>query len=148
MSGPIHQIDPGKYILAVGATPSPISGYAKGTMIEVSRDVNAWEKVVGGDGEVSRVHSRNRAGSIKITLLQGSASNAVLSALAALDEATGQGVVPIAFMDMSSQAPFTEASAPNGWIRKMADAKFGGEADEPREWIFDLDDVEYFLSGN
>ena len=87
MGAPFHQIDPGKFILSLGTLPTPLSGFAKGTFLEFSRDANAYEKFVGADGEVTRVRNRNRAGSCKVTLQQGSSGNAMLSALALLSQA-------------------------------------------------------------
>jgi hypothetical protein len=144
-----HQLDPAKFIVSVGTLPSPISGYAKGTFIEITRDEDTFKKFVGGDGEVTRVRNRNIAGMMKITLQQGSNSNAILSALATLDEQTGAGVVPITFMDMSgvAGAQSTAASA-YGWIRKKPDMKFSGESEENREWIFDLARMDFLVGGN
>ncbi len=143
-----HQYDPGKVILSIGLAPSPITGYQKGTFIKVSRDAQAFMKFVGSDGEVTRVRNRNRAGSLEITLQQGSQSNAILSAIALADETTGAGVFPIALMDMSGVAPQSTAAATQGWIRKVPDSTFGGETEEGRVWIIDLASMEHFLGGN
>jgi hypothetical protein len=143
-----HQIDPGKFVISLGTVPSPISGYAKGSFIEVDRDANAFEKFVGSDGEVTRVRNRNRAGGIKITLQQGSQANALLSALAAADELNGTGVVPITFMDMSGQTPQTTAAATFAWVRKLPKGSFNGESEEHREWFLDLSSMEFFIGGN
>ncbi len=143
-----HQYDPGKVILSIGLSPSPITGYQKGTFIKVARDAQAFMKFVGSDGEVTRVRNRNRAGSLEITLQQGSQSNATLSAIAKADELTGAGVFPITLMDMSGTDPKTTAAATQGWIRKMPDASFGGESEEGRVWIIDLASMEHFLGGN
>lgn len=146
--GAFHQYDPGKVILSVGTLPSPISGYQEGTFIEVSRDANAFEKAVGADGEVTRIRNRNRAGSIKITLQQGSNANALLSALADTDELTGLGVIPLTLMDMSGAAPKSVAATPYAWIRKKPNMTFSGNKEEAREWIFDCGTLEHFIGGN
>ncbi len=143
-----HSYDPGKVILALGLVPSPITGYAKGTFIEVDRDANAFEKFVGSDGEVTRVRNRNRAGSIKITLQQGSQSNAMLSALAAADELTGDGITPLTVMDMSGVSPQSTAASTQAWVRKMPKMGFGGETEETREWILDVASMAMFVGGN
>jgi hypothetical protein len=144
-----HQYDPGKIILSLGASPSPISGYAKGTFIEVERDANAFEKSVGSDGEVTRIRNRNRAGSIHIKLQQGSASNAYLTSLALEDELTGKGVVPLLVTDMSGALPNnSSAGATKAWIRKQPKLTFGGEAEEVRDWIIDCASMAQFTGGN
>lgn len=143
-----HQLDPAKFIVSLGLIPSPLSGYQKGTFIKVSRDAQAFMKFVGSDGEVTRVRNRNRAGTLELTLQQGSLSNAVLSALAEADEASGLGVTPMTFMDMSGQFPQSVAAATHAWIRKKPDMTFGGETEEPRLWVFDLASMDYFIGGN
>lgn len=143
-----HQYDPGKIIVSLGLVPAPITGYQKGTFLKVARDAQAFMKFTGSDGEVTRVRNRNRAGSMELTLQQGSQSNAVLSALAALDEASGTGVTPVTFMDMSGTLPQSVGAATYAWIRKMPDATFGGETEEGRVWIFDLASMDFFLGGN
>lgn len=143
-----HQYDPGKLIVSLGLLPSPISGYQKGTFIKIARDAQAFMKFVGSDGETTRVRNRNRSGSMEITLQQGSASNATLSALAEVDELTGQGVVPMTFMDMSGTSPQSVAASTYAWIRKKPDMTFGGESEEGRVWIFDLASMDFFIGGN
>ena len=149
----IRSIDPGKFILSVGApggsASSPIGGYAKDSMIEISRDANAFEKEVGGDGEVTRIRNRNTAGKIKIVLNVGSASNIFLSNLANIDEQSGGGVVPISFFDMSGLLPNNSmAAATYAWIMKKPDRKFMGSSGGTVEWTFDCASLEYFLGGN
>jgi hypothetical protein len=143
-----HQFDPGQCILSIGQTPTPISGYAKGTFIDIERDANAFEKFVGSDGEVTRIRNRNRSGMVKITLQQGSQTNALLSALAQLDEASGTGAVPLTFMDMSGQTPQSLAASTLAWVRKMPALTFAGDSEETREWILDCASMEIFVGGN
>jgi len=145
----LHQVDPGKMIFSVGTLGVPVTGYAKGTFLEFSRDVDAFVKSVGSDGEVTRVRNRNRAGSVKVTLQQGSQTNAAFSALAILDEQSGLGVVPCTFMDMSGlPGQETVAASTTGWIRKMPDTTMSGEGEEHRVWIFDLAVMPMFVGGN
>lgn len=148
MSAALHNFDPGKVILSLGGIPKPITGYQKGTFIEVARNEDAFKMFVGADGETTRVRNRNRSGMVKIVLQQGSESNADLSALAELDELTGGGVVPLTFMDMSGQVPQTTGASTQAWIRKKPAATFGGETEEGREWILDVADLDFFIGGN
>lgn len=148
MSQPTHQLDPGKFIVSLGLVPKPISGYAPGTFIELSRDVDAFSKHVGSDGEVTRVASKNKAGSLKIVLQQGSLSNADLSALAVADENSLTGITNVLVMDMSGQVPQTTGAAVQGWVKKMPAASFSGNSEENREWIIDLASMDFFIGGN
>jgi hypothetical protein len=149
----IHSVDPGKFILSIGApggvANSPITGYGPDTMIEISRDAQAFEKEVGGDGEVTRIRNRNTAGKIKIILNVGSTSNVLLTNLANLDEVSGGGVIPISFFDMSGLLPNnTMAAATYAWIMKKPDRKFQGKAGGTVEWTFDCGSLEFFLGAN
>lgn len=143
-----HQFDPGQVKLTLGVSPTPITGFAKGTFIEVERDEDAFKKFVGSDGEVTRVRNRNTAGMVKITLDQGSQSNAYLSGLADLDEASGSGVVPMSLVDYSGVSPVSAVSSPQAWCRKRPKMDFAGEADSPRVWIFDMASCIFEVGGN
>jgi hypothetical protein len=50
----------------------PILGYAKGTFLQGGRSEATFSMVVGALGDVTRVQSLNKTGSIKFTLMQSS----------------------------------------------------------------------------
>jgi hypothetical protein len=121
-----------------------MSGYAEGTGIKVSRSNDTFKKVTGMDGITSRCKVGDRSGEITITLSQTSPSNAILSALATLDEATGKGVVPGIVADLSGESVYVTAAM---WIRKPADSEFGTELTN-REWVFDCANLTMATNGN
>lgn len=134
---------PGKVVFVFG--PIIISdGWAEDSMIKVSRDEDTFTKKVGAAGEVTRVHNRNKSGSFELTLMQSASNNALLSAIHATDELTGNGVHPIMLKDLSGN---TIASGANCWIRKMPETVFTKDAGE-RIWIFDADIVNQLDGGN
>lgn len=118
--------------------PCILRGFADGSMLTIARDVDAFGKVVGADGEVTRVESANKSGSLKVSLAQSSAANDELSVLA-----LSGACVPFALKDLGGT---TVAFAANAWVRKMPDAEFGKDAGA-REWTIDLDAVEFFVGG-
>lgn len=122
----------------------PISGFSDGDVITVERDEDAFTKQVGTDGEVTRSKSNNKTGTATITLMQTSSANALLSALAALDELTGAGVGSFQMKDNSG---YTVHSAQNSWVRKMPSSTWAREAG-PREWVVDLDKLIAYEGGN
>jgi hypothetical protein len=122
----------------------PISGFEKESLVKLEREEDTWKKYVGADGEVSRSRNRNRSGSVTITLASTSASNDTLSAQHALDEATGNGAVPLLIKDLSGR---TVAEAPNAWVRKLPMVEFGREVGS-REWVLDCDELIMFVGGN
>ena len=138
---PVKTYDPKGVVATVGGIP--ISGYADGTFINISRQNDAYSSVAGADGEVSRAKSNDKRGELVLTLLQTSLSNDVLSGIAQLDERSNSGVVPIMVKDISGLTTFFSGS---GWIRKVPDSEFGKEISN-REWAFELAEMEVFVGG-
>jgi len=138
---PVKTYDPKGVVVTVGGIP--ISGYADGTFINISRQNDAYSSVAGADGEVSRAKSNDKRGELVLTLLQTSLSNDVLSGIAQLDERSNSGVVPIMVKDMSGLTTFFSGS---GWIRKVPDSEFGKEISN-REWAFELAEMDVFVGG-
>jgi len=121
-----------------------MKGYADGTFVSVEYDEDAFSKKIGTDGEATRVKSNNFAGKITITLDQASEANDYLSGLAALDRASGAGVVPVTVRDANGT---TLAFAEAAWVMKMPVMEYGNESTD-REWIMDCADVQLFVGGH
>ncbi len=125
-----------------------LTGFAADVQVEVTRDEDAFTKKVGVDGEVSRSRNNNKTGSVKISLMQTSPSNAVLSAAMLADEANlAAGVLPLLILDISGGALPSTSFAANAWVKKAPDQKFGKEV-EVREWTLDCGDMDVFIGGN
>lgn len=122
----------------------PISGYAEGTFINIGRDNPAFTNGSGSDGEGWRAKSNDFTGTCTLTLLQTSASNDALSALAVLDEASGDGVGPLLMVDLSGRSLY---QAETCWIEKVSDAEFGRDKTN-REWVIKTDRLIVFVGGN
>lgn len=138
----MRTFDPGKIQVIIGGFE--ISGFADGTFVEAGRDEDAFTKVVGAKGEVSRSKSNNKSGFIKIILQQTSPSNDTLSAIAIADEQTNAGVVPVIVKDALGTSLIFSAE---GWVKKMPDYGAGKEIGN-REWMIDAAVLEYFVGGN
>lgn len=134
--------DPKAVIITIGGVP--MSGYADGTFCEISRDAQAFTKVVGADGTTTRVKSNNTGGTLTVTLKQSSPSNDVLSSFAQADALTNSGVVPILVKDLSGNSDYFSAT---GWVQKLPDSIFANEINN-RVWVFDLADVDIFVGSN
>ena len=143
-----HNYDPAKVLFSWGLLTGVLSGYAEGTFIKAGRDEKAFKKKGGADGEYTRVQNRSRGGHIELTLKQGSASNAILSAIFQADENSGTGVAPVTLIDMSGTQPQTAVSAVNCWIQGIPEITFGANDEEQRVWVFDTDEMEIFIGGN
>lgn len=121
-----------------------ITGFPEGSKVTAERDADAWQKTIGTDGDVARAKSNNRGGAITISLLQTSLSNDYLTGLAALDELSNAGVVPVLVKDLAGT---TLAFAPEAWIKKLPgiDAQTTVGA---RQWIFDTGNLNLVVGGN
>lgn len=128
------------------AGPILVEGYADGTFVTVEQNEDQFSLQVGTDGEACRSRSNNKSGRVTITLGQWSASNDLLTTLAASDRlsANGDGIVPLAVMDKSGR---TLCAAEKAWIVKSPSVEFGREATS-REWVFESDSIVMGVGGN
>ena len=122
----------------------PISGFADGTFINAARDNPSFTNGSGADGEGWRAKSNDKTATVTLTLLQTSEANDLLSALSALDEASGDGVGPLLIKDNSGR---TLLAAETCWLEKPADSEFAREVSN-REWVVKTDSLNVFVGGN
>lgn len=130
--------------VAVSFAGRVLTGFADGTFISVERNEDTFTLAVGSDGEAARAASNNRSGRVTLTLMQTSASNDILSALAEADERSQLSTGPMMIKDASGRTVVLAAEA---WIVKPAGAEFGREIGN-REWIFETGDLSIFSGGN
>jgi len=142
MADTVRTYDPSEVSVSVGLTP--VTGFADGTFVVCEKDADSFSKVVGIDGIVSRVKTRNRAGSVKITLTQTSPSNDQFSLIATLDELSNTGIVPISVKDNNGTSLCTVAWA---WVKKIPSLDNGKDLSN-REWIFDTADMDLWIGAS
>lgn len=83
-------------VLIFGVAQISQWGFDGGFKVTIEPD---WETKVGGNGNMVR-HAVNKPGAkIEITLPNTAPDNDVLSAIAALDALTGEGILPLALFD-------------------------------------------------
>ncbi len=121
-----------------------LSGYGPDTFVAVEREVETFEKVVGAKGEVARKKSSNKSGTITVTLLQTSADNLSLSALALVDEVSGAGTFPIIVKDASGT---TVCAAGDSWISAYPPVEFANSIGV-RVWVFHCSNINMIVGGN
>jgi len=136
-----HNYDPAKVVAIFRGIP--ILGFAEGTFIAGEREVDAFSKVAGARGEITRVRSRNRSGTVTITLMAESPSNDSLSAVAVLDEASGLGFGPLMVKDLNGN---TVLSAPIAWIQKVPNVEHATDA-STREWVIAVAQFDVHVGG-
>lgn len=121
-------------------------GYAEGTFIKVERAVDGYSMAVGSNGDVVRTRSRNRTGSITVTLQGASITNDELSGLVVADEISDDitfGVGAAMGKDLNGLTVF---ASQNAWIRKVAPYEAAMEHTN-REWILDCSELRMFVGG-
>lgn len=121
-----------------------VEGYADGTFITAARNNQSFTLKVGSSGEGARAKSNDRSGMVTLTLMQNSASNDLLSAQMALDEASGDGIGSLLIKDLSGT---TLCSAETAWLQKPADVEFAKEISD-RQWVIETDVLNIFAGGN
>lgn len=138
----VRTYDPKEVIITIGGVP--ISGFSDGTFLEVVRNEQTWNTVVGADGYVTRGKTNNFSGQVTITLKQSSPSNDVLSGFIALDELTNSGIVPVLIKDLSGNSTYFSGQ---GWVQQWANSTFGKDISD-REWIITLASLDLFVGSN
>lgn len=133
--------DPTRFIITVGS--DTMSEFAPDTFIKADFDEDQYSKEIGADGAACRIRNANQGGYFEITLLKSSLSNDVLSALAALDRASAQGVVPVQVKDMNGTAV---AHAQNAWIVRVPALERGKELGTVT-WKMDTPKLDLLVGG-
>ncbi len=138
---PVVTYDPTQVIVTVDG--NTLSGFVDGTFVSVERAAETFTKVVGAYGEIARVKSADRSGTLTLTLMQSSNSNLILNALANLDEQQSTGVVPVQIKDLTTGG---EVFAAEAWIKGKPKVEWGKDMAQ-REWIFELASVDITPGG-
>lgn len=138
----VKTYDPGAVDLVVVGIP--ITGYVDGTFINIGRNNPAFTDGTGSQGEGWRAKSNDKSGICTLTLLQTSATNDALSALAALDELSGDGVGALLMKDNSGRSLY---AAETCWVEKLPDSEWARSI-SGREWIIKTDNLEVLVGGN
>jgi hypothetical protein len=137
----LREYDPGDVSLTFGAI-QPTSFFT-GTFIVAEMMNDAFALVTGASGDTTRVHNRNRNGTVTLTLMHEDPANALLFAIHRQDRLFKTGVLPILIEDVGENGLVTAESA---WIRKIPNITKADTA-SPREWIFDCADLEIIGGG-
>ena len=130
-------------LVTVSVAGITLTQFAKGTFVTVEFDADAFSDDVGTRGEVVRIRSADERGTIKVTLMAASPSNDALSALAALDRATGAGVGAAMVKDVTGTSVH---SAANAWVKKIPPKPYSTEADTV-EWEIRCAQLKHNVGG-
>ncbi len=137
-----HNYSPDLIIVTWGSIV--MAGFADGEFVTAERDEDAYTKKVGATGDVVRVRSLNRGGSVKVVLQQSALTNDLLSAAYAIDQGFNSfRTLPLMIKDLNGT---TLIHASDAWIKKLPSVMFGKDLSN-REWIFDCASIDTFLAG-
>jgi hypothetical protein len=140
-------LDPKKYVLSIAGFF--ISGYAPGTVIEISKEEDDFKDECGADGEVCVLQNADERGTVRVTLLQSSNSNEALSGLAIVNKGgTRAGLTlgkgSLQCKDLQGRMVCSSETA---WVKKQADVTLGDEI-QTRVWEIRCDKLSMFVGGN
>lgn len=107
-----------------------VTGYADDSFVSIEKLGDGITATSGCDGEVARAVDPNECYSVKLTLLQTSATNAFLQSSHDNDKLTGEGLFPILVKDLKGGLLF---SADSAWVKK-APTRTYGKSTNNREW--------------
>ena len=128
MASKMTTYDPKKVSVALGSHIA--SGFADDNFISVEPIGDGVSVVQGCDGEIARSIDPSTMFTVKLVVLQNSATNTFLEGKRKQDKNNGSGTFPITISDILGGQKFV---APIGWVTKSATFS-RGKAQGTREW--------------
>ena len=121
-------------------------GRGEDEFVQIAKAGETFTYKAGVDGEGTRSESKENYFTVKVTLMQTSSGNAILSSIHAGDTTIpgGAGVAPILIRDKQGKSLFAASQA---WIMKWPDLKYGKEVGQV-EWEFGVHQPSMFIGGN
>lgn len=116
-----------------------VSGFADDSFITVEPAGDGTSYVVGADGEIARSIDPSNVYTLKLSLLQASASNQFLQSMYDKDKKDGTGTFQVNIADILGNDKFTGAVA---WVTKPA-SWVRGKAQNNREWEIAVGDGNF-----
>jgi hypothetical protein len=138
--------DPKRYDLVLGGVRLN-QGLADGTWITVEGMSPGFTSKVGVDGEVTRARMHDRRATVRLTVMQTSAVNDLLSRQYLDDRNGNENGRGVASFLLQDRAGTTVVQASKAYIADDPDVTLSAEA-ETREWVIELADAEMFHGGN
>lgn len=121
-----------------------LTGFADGEFINVTFNADQVSLVVGADSEGARAMSADNSGQVKITVLQTSMANDILSNALITDRQTNINFGQLFIKDGSGR---THVFAQEAWVKKFADVVLDKDV-KAREWTLESADLQVMVAGN
>lgn len=137
----MENYDPQAIVVTFG--PVLIRGYASGTFVKASQETDAFSDIVGNQGDVVRVRSRDNRGNVEITILASSVTNDQLSAIHLEDKEFGVLAKPLLIKDLKGT---TLISAKDCYITKFPEVEYGDDGGN-RTWMIRCASLNQYVGG-
>jgi len=118
-----------------------LHGFADGDFLLAKYDEDRYTKVKGIDGEVGRVKTLSKSGTIEFTLSSASKANDELNVFN--PDFGYLGVYPISIADLSGR---TVAQSSKAWLKTTPDLAKGKEVSD-NKWVFDCAELDIVFGG-
>lgn len=131
-------------VLVTLAGMHTVTGFADGTFIEIRKEGRPFLKQRTMDGETARIYNEDQTFQVRLTLMQSSSSNNILSMLYNVDLATRMGKFPLIIKDTSGSTTFIGMTT---WIEEIPEVKFASTL-STYTWTFGCSDAIITVGGN
>jgi len=131
--------DPSKVIITIDGVN--VHGFKDGDFLLAKYDEDRYTKIKGIDGEVGRIKTLSKSGSIEFTLAAASKANDELNNFN--PDFGYVGVYPIAISDLSGR---TVLQASKSWLKTAPEVVKGKEVGEYK-WVFDCAELDIVYGG-
>lgn len=121
-----------------------VTGYSDGTFIEIKKQGKPFETQRAMGGDISRIYHEDKGFEVKLTLMQSSITNNILSMLYNVDLATRMGKFPLIIKDGSGSTTFVSLTT---WIEDLPEVKFANTL-STYTWTFGCSDAMISIGGN
>lgn len=131
--------DPSKVIITIDGVN--VHGFGERDFFTAKYDEDRYRKIKGIDGEVGRIQTLSKAGSIEFTLMDSSEANYELNRF---NPDYGYiGTAPISISDLSGKSVISVSKA---WLKTCPDLTKGKDLGETK-WVFDCADMDIVYGG-
>tara|TARA_R110000744_G_C19371770_1_gene563159 strand:+ start:30824 stop:31327 length:504 start_codon:yes stop_codon:yes gene_type:complete len=122
----------------------PLEGYTDGTFVNITKDIPPYTSSTAADGTLSRVHRVSSSYTIRITLMNTSPSNDILTKLWQIDELTETGKFPLIVKDQLGSSLLFSATS---WVEQVPSMYFANRITD-REWVIRCSQAAINIGGN
>lgn len=138
----VRTYDPKLIIVTFGTIP--VTAFAEGTFVTITRNGAIFEKSRGADGTVDRINKNAGDFSVELTIKQTSLTNDLFSAVAIADQISNTGKAPLTVKDLNGATLFFAAQA---WVATDPNDEYSDSLGS-RTWMLDTGIAEKFTGGN